>query len=155
MTELRQLHKQFTKEKIDPALLEKAAKLLKKHRDKGDFLLIITSTNRFITQPIADSLGVDALLATEAEIINNRYTGKMIGTPCFQAGKISRLQQWLDEEAQLQGYKGNAENYYFYSDSINDLPLLEQSAHPVAVDPDDALRQKAEENNWPIISLRA
>lgn len=154
LQELKALHQQFMQEKIEPAMLDQAKALLQKHRDQGDYLLIITSTNRFITQPIADALGVDALLATEAEIIDGRYTGKMIDTPCFQEGKITRLKQWLEFEAESQGYEGGAEGCYFYSDSINDLPLLQQSTHPVAVDPDDALRSEAEKNGWPIMSLR-
>jgi len=154
MDELANFHAQFSREKIAPAMLPKAKELLAQHRARGDFLLIITSTNRFITQPIAESLGVDAILATEAEIVDNRYTGRMIGTPCFQEGKITRLAKWLKEEASQQGFSGDDSDAYFYSDSINDLPLLEQTKNPVAVDPDDALRSAAEANGWPIISLR-
>jgi len=154
MDQLASLHTQFSREKIAPAMLPKAKALLEKHRARGDFILIITSTNRFITQPIAESLGVDALLATEAEIVDNRYTGRMIGTPCFQEGKITRLATWLKEDASAQGFRGDDSDAYFYSDSINDLPLLKQAKHPVAVDPDDALRAAAESNGWPIMSLR-
>jgi HAD superfamily hydrolase (TIGR01490 family) len=154
MDELAELHAQFSREKIDPAMLPKAKALLAEHRANGDFLLIITSTNRFITQPIAESLGVDALLATDAEIIGNRYTGRMIGTPCFQEGKITRLAKWLKDDAKAQGFSGDGSDTYFYSDSINDLPLLKQSKHPVVVDPDETLRAAAESRNWPIMSLR-
>lgn len=154
MDELAEFHAQFSREKIDPAMLSKAKALLAKHRANGDFLLIITSTNRFITQPIAESLGVDALLATEAEVVENRYTGRMIGTPCFQEGKITRLAKWLKEDAKAQGFNGDGSDTYFYSDSINDLPLLKQAKHPVAVDPDESLRTAAESHGWPIMSLR-
>ena len=110
--------------------------------------MIITATNRFVTAPIAEWLGIDELLATEPEVIDGVYTGKVVGTPCFQDGKVTRLEQWL------QSYAGTMDNAYFYSDSFNDLPLLSRVANPVAVDPDDRLRKHAEDQNWPVISLR-
>ncbi|BFM13980.1 HAD family hydrolase [Maricurvus nonylphenolicus] len=148
LDELAKLHQQFMAEKIDPMRLPKAEALLQKHRDAGDYLLIMTSTNSFVTGPIAASLGVDEIMASEAEIIDGRYTGNVVGTPCFQAGKVTRLQQWLAQ------YDGDKENCYFYSDSINDLPLLSEVDNPVAVDPDDTLRAHAEAAGWPVISLR-
>lgn len=153
LEELSELHQRFMRERIEPLKLAKANALLQKHRAQGDYLLIITSTNRFITQPIAESLGVDHLLATEAEIVDGRYTGKMQGVPCYQEGKITRLQQWL-ESATEHGFNGNMENSYFYSDSINDAPLLKEVTHPVAVDADDALTELAQQRGWDIISLR-
>jgi phosphoserine phosphatase len=93
-------------------------------------------------------LGVDDILASDAEILNGRYTGKGIGTPCFQGGKVIRLQAWL------KAHNFNLNDAYFYSDSINDLPLLEQVPHPVAVDPDERLEKVAKERNWAIMSLR-
>ncbi|MBU2967163.1 HAD family hydrolase [Amphritea sp. 2_MG-2023] len=145
---LEQLHQEFMQTTIAPMMLDKAATLLQKHRDQGDYLLIITATNRFVTGPIAALLGVDDTLATEPEMIDGRYTGKVSGTPCFQAGKVERLNAWLEQTGH------SMEDSYFYSDSINDKPLLERVTHPVAVDPDELLKQAAEENGWPIISLR-
>ncbi len=153
LEQLGELHHKFLQQVVEPMMLPKAKALLQQHRDQGDYLLIITSTNGFITKPIGKALGVDDILATDAEIIDGRYTGKMTGTPCFQAGKITRLQQWLDH-AESQGFNGDMEDCYFYSDSLNDLPLMLEVKNPVAVDPDDALRAHAEEANWSIISLR-
>ncbi|GAB3105581.1 HAD family hydrolase [Pseudomaricurvus hydrocarbonicus] len=153
LEELAQLHQKFMREVIDPMRLPQAEALLAKHRAEGDYLLIITSTNGFITKPIAASLGVDDILATDAEIINNRYSGKMTGTPCFQEGKITRLHQWL-ASAKSAGFEGDLSDCYFYSDSINDLPLMQVVDNPVAVDPDDNLRRHAEQQGWPVISLR-
>jgi len=153
LEQLSSLHNKFLRQVVEPMMLPQAKALLEQHRGNGDYLLIITSTNGFITKPIAKALKVDDILATDAEIIDDRYTGKMTGIPCFQAGKITRLHQWL-ENAQSQGFDGNLEGCYFYSDSINDLPLMLEIANPVAVDPDEALRAHAEGANWPIISLR-
>jgi HAD superfamily hydrolase (TIGR01490 family) len=138
----------YLHEKIDPILLPKARDLLQQHREHGDRLVIITATNRFITAPIAQRYGVTDLLATEPEIIDGEYTGEVTGTPCFRDGKVIRLAEWLvRHREQLDGS-------YFYSDSHNDLPLLERVEHPVAVDPDDRLRAHATRHHWPIISLR-
>ncbi len=154
LEQLSQLHDKFLHQVVEPMMLPKAKALLQQHRDQGDYLLIITSTNGFITKPIGKALGVDDILATEAEILEDRYTGKMTGTPCFQAGKITRLQQWLDK-AESQGFYGSMKDCYFYSDSLNDLPLMLEVENPVAVDPDDALRAHADKAGWPIISLRS
>jgi HAD superfamily hydrolase (TIGR01490 family) len=140
--------KQFLQEKIEPVMLPAARKLLQRHRQHGHTLLIITATNRFITQPIAERLGVEHLLATEPEQKDGRYTGGVTGIPCYQDGKVKRLRQWLD--AHDQGLQGS----WFYSDSHNDLPLLEQVTHPVAVDPDATLAAHAERHGWPVITLR-
>jgi HAD superfamily hydrolase (TIGR01490 family) len=153
MAELKRHHDKFMRTVIEPMRLPKAEALLQQHRDQGDYLLVITSTNGFITKPIAASLGVDHILATDAEIIDNRYTGNLQGTPCYQDGKITRLHNWLQESAQY-GFEGDLKDCYFYSDSINDLPLLAEVDNPVAVDPDDALRQEAETRGWQIMSLR-
>lgn len=141
-------HQQFMQQCISTMRLPKADKLLKKHRGQGDFLLIITATNLFVTGPIAKALGVDDILATNPEFIDGAYTGKVAGTPCFQAGKVERLKQWL--AATGQSLAGS----YFYSDSCNDLPLLELVDYPVAVDADERLSQHAKDNHWPQISLR-
>ena len=147
-SQLEHWREQFLNEKIDPILLPKARALLDRHRLRGDELLIITATNRFITGPIAERYAVPHLLATEPEIANGEYTGEVSGTPCFQAGKVARLEAWLDEQGK------DLAGSWFYSDSHNDLPLLERVDHPVAVDPDDRLIAVARERDWPIISLR-
>ena len=146
--QLEAWREQYLVEKIDPILLPRARALLEKHRAQGDQLLIITATNRFITEPIAKRYGVDQLLATEPEIVAGEYTGAVNGTPCFQTGKVEQLHNWLEKENQT------LEGSWFYSDSHNDLPLLEQVEHPVAVDPDDKLKSHARAMGWPITSLR-
>jgi HAD superfamily phosphoserine phosphatase-like hydrolase len=110
--------------------------------------VIITATNRFVTGPIATRLGVETLIATECEMIDGRYTGRSTDVPCFREGKVTRLIRWLEETGH------NLEDSYFYSDSMNDLSLLEQVANPIAVDPDPNLRAEAEKRGWPVISLR-
>lgn len=130
---------------IKPMIEKGKPNLIQQHRDSGDNLVIITATNDFITRPIADLLGVQTLIATQAEFVDDHYTGKVVGTPCFQAGKITLLKQWLaTQDLDMQGS-------WFYSDSINDLPLLNEVDNPVAVTPDEKLRAHAEHQNWPII----
>ncbi|KAF1067772.1 MAG: putative phosphatase [Pseudomonas citronellolis] len=146
--QLAQWHQQFMQEVIEPIILARGEALLAQHREAGDRLVIITATNRFITAPIAARLGVETLLATECEQLDGRYTGRTFDVPCFQEGKVTRLQRWLEETGQ------RLDGSYFYSDSRNDLPLLEAVANPVAVDPDDTLRAAAEARGWPVISLR-
>lgn len=146
--QLQQWHQQFMQEKVLPMMQDKAKALLQKHRDQGHFLLIITATNAFITRPIAEYLGVDAMLATEPEIIDQRYTGRYTGTACFHQGKVTRLQEWLKETG--HSLKGS----YFYSDSHNDLPLLQVVDNPIVVDADPILTAHAQQQQWPIISLR-
>lgn len=146
--QLRQWHKDFMHKKIDQIWLPAAEALVNQHRDAGDTLLIITATNRFVTEPIAQRLGVTNLLATEPEIINNRYTGNVAGVPCFKDGKVTRLNEWL------QQYDMTLAGSTFYSDSHNDLPLLNLVDNPIAVDPDDTLLQHAEMKGWKVISLR-
>lgn len=148
LDELQALHREFMATKIKPMRLAKAGKLLDKHRRNGDFLLIMTSTNRFIAGPIATALGVDHLLASEGKIRRNRYTGDIEGVACFADGKVKRLQAWLGGSG--QSLRGSS----FYSDSHNDLPLLKLVDNPVAVDPDETLRRFATRMDWPIISLR-
>ena len=148
LAELAQLHGEFMMSHIEPLLLPKAQALLARHREQGHTLVIITATNGFITGPIAQRLGVTYLLATEAEIVDNRYTGAVLGTPCFQHGKVERLRDWLTE------HQHTLDGSYFYSDSANDIPLLEAVTFPVAVDPDPRLRAWAEAKGAPVISLR-
>ena len=148
MAQLDEWHADFMRDCVEPIILPKALALLQKHRDAGDKLVIITATNRFITAPIAKRLGVETLLATECELIDGRYTGRSIDVPCFREGKVTRLQRWLEENGL------NLQGSYFYSDSMNDLPLLEQVDHPVAVNPDPKLHAEAEKRGWPILDLR-
>jgi len=148
LDELAAFHQEFMHDYVEPMMQPKALALLQKHRAQGDYLLIITATNSFVTHPIAKRLDVDDILASDAEIVNDRYTGKGIGTPCFQGGKVTRLNEWLKDK------NYNLDDAYFYSDSINDLPLLEQVPNPVAVDPDERLEKIANERGWEILSLR-
>ncbi len=147
-TQLKAWRETYLQEKVDPILLPKAHALLDRHRQAGDQLLIITATNSFITAPIAERYGVTHLLATEPEVRDGEYTGNVVGTPCFQTGKIEHLKTWMKKHNQ------QLRDSWFYSDSHNDLPLLEAVEHPVAVDPDDKLKSHAQVCGWPIISLR-
>lgn len=148
LAELDELHRTFMREKIEPLHLPKAQALIDQHRAAGDTLLIITATNSFITRPIATWLGVDNLLACDPEIIDGRYSGRTRNSPCFQHGKVTRLNEWLENTGT------SMTDSYFYSDSANDIPLLEAVSHPVAVDPCPRLLRHAQERGWPIISLR-
>jgi HAD superfamily hydrolase (TIGR01490 family) len=148
MAELASLHAKFMAECIRPIITVQSRALIEQHKNKGDTLLIITATNLFITAPIAQELGIEHILATEPEIINNQYSGKVSGTPCFREGKVERLGTWLKKTGL------NLAESYFYSDSHNDLPLLEMVTYPIAVDPDETLRSHAEAKGWDIISLR-
>jgi HAD superfamily hydrolase (TIGR01490 family) len=148
LASLKQLHQQFMVEIIEPLILPKARALIDFHKSKQDQLLIITATLDFITRPIAESLGITNLLAPVAELLNGSYTGKIIGTPSFADGKVTRLKQWLETRSiSLEGST-------FYSDSHNDLPLLSLVDHPIAVDPDSRLKAIAKSKSWQIISLR-
>ncbi|MGR9051319.1 MAG: histidinol-phosphatase [Gammaproteobacteria bacterium] len=140
--------KQFVHEKIEPIMLEAARKLIAEHRNRGDTLMVITATNRFVTEPIVERYGVEHLLATTPEFSNGRFTGRFEGIPCFQEGKVKLLEAWLKSSSE------SLEGSWFYSDSHNDLPLLKRVQNPVAVDPDDTLKAYAETAGWPIISLR-
>ncbi|WP_404298431.1 HAD family hydrolase [Halomonas sp.] len=141
-------HQQFMASKIEPHILPKGEELVARHRTRGDTLLIITATNRFITGPIAERLGIDDLIAVEPEMVKGRYTGRVTGTPSYREGKVVRLEAWLTD----QGL--SLDDAWFYSDSHNDLALLEKVDYPVAVDPDPTLREVAESRGWRIISLR-
>ncbi len=132
---------------IKPIVVPGAAALLDDHRGQGHELLIISATNLFITEPIAALIDVPTILSTEPEIVDNRYTGRFLGTPTYQEGKVVVLRQWLAETGR------DLDGSYFYSDSINDLALLEQVENPVAAHPDDELRAIAVERGWKIIDL--
>lgn len=140
---------EFVREVIDPIILPLGRDLIERHRSSCDRLMIITATNAFVTEPIAARLGIEHLLATRPAIEDGRYTGAVDGIPTFREGKVTRLEAWLGEhEASLDGSR-------FYSDSHNDLPLLQRVDHPVAVDPDERLSAHAKANGWPVISLRS
>lgn len=141
-------HEEFMSEVVEPMILPKAEALIAQHRKVGDYLLIITATNDFVTRPIAERLGVDELIATTAEFTAGRYTGRVAGTPCYREGKVTRLNEWLQQSGHT------LERSSFYSDSHNDIPLLEAVDYPVAVDPDEELRRIARERHWRIMSLR-
>lgn len=144
-------HSEFMKERILPLITPDARKLINKHMISKDLCVIITATNRFVTAPIAQELGISNLIATEAEQRDGEYTGRVSGLPCFREGKIARLESWLDEHNLT--WLSFLESW-FYSDSLNDLSLLNRVTHPVAVDPDATLKAHAEKKGWPIISLR-
>jgi len=141
-------HNEFMRRKIRPMILPKAPQLIAKHADA--LTAIVTATNRFITRPIADELGVRDLIATDIEEMDGVFTGKPRGTPTFREGKIERVDEWLA----AKGRKLADFESWFYSDSLNDLPLLERVTHPIAVDPDATLRAHATKRKWTIISLR-
>ena len=142
-------HGEYMKERILPMIRDSARALVDKHR--GELRVIITATNSFVTAPIARAFGIEHLIATEPEVRDGAFTGGVSGTPCFREGKVERLEAWLAGRGESLK---NVLKSTFYSDSHNDLPLLEQVGHPVAVDPDAALRAHAEARGWPIISLK-
>jgi len=141
---------EFMRVKIEPMIRPKGRELAQRHLGKGHLCAIVTSTNAFITAPIARRLGFDHLLATELEVKGGEFTGRPFGTPCFREGKVTRLLEWLEERSLTLGSFSAS---WFYSDSRNDLPLLERVTRPVAVDPDEILRREALERGWQVISL--
>jgi HAD superfamily hydrolase (TIGR01490 family) len=148
MATLMQWRDDYLAKKIDSIILPAALALIEKHRQQNDTLLIITATNSFITTPIASKLAIPNLIATEPEVLDGQFTGKVSGTPSYQQGKVTRLKTWLtDNKQSLAGS-------YFYSDSHNDVPLLDLVDQPIAVDPDPKLRAIAQQRHWPILSLR-
>ena len=147
------LHATFMQSVVEPMILDKGRELIQKHQDQGDACVIITATNNFITAPIARALGVETLLATDLEIVDDRITGNIQGVPCYQDGKVEKLSAWLQNNRSDKGSL-NMESAVFYTDSINDLPLMEVVAEPIAVDPDTSLAEVAAAKQWPIISLR-
>ncbi len=146
--QLEEWRKIYIKTKIKPIMLPKAIKLVDEHRQQGHEILIITATNRFITAPIANEFKIDNLIACEPEVIDGQYTGKVSGTPSYAEGKVTRLNEWLQNQEQT------FDESWFYSDSHNDIPLLKKVDHAIAVDADDTLIAEAEKQNWPVISLR-
>src|SRR5688572_1920939 len=149
--DLARWHADFMHSRILPMTGEPARSLVRRHVERGDLCAIITATNSFVTAPIAREFGVRHLIATEPESRNGRFTGRVLGTPCFREGKVRRLDEWLGGLGRrLQDFAESS----FYSDSHNDLPLLERVSRPVAVDPDAALGAEAARRGWERISLR-
>jgi len=149
--DLERWHADFMATRIRPMIGSPARALVKKHLDAGDLCAIITATNSFVTRPIADEFGVEHLIATEPERRDGRFTGKVAGIPCFREGKVKRLDEWLASRSKrLADFAEST----LYSDSHNDLALLERVKHPVAVDPDEKLSAEASRRGWSVISLR-
>jgi HAD superfamily hydrolase (TIGR01490 family) len=144
-------HREFMRRKILPIVTAKGRALVQRHLQEADLVAIVTATNSFVTRPIAQEFGVEHLIATEPEQVNGEFTGKVYGTPSFREGKIARLDAWL---ASRGVQWSDVTESRFYSDSLNDLPLLQRVSHPVAVDPDPTLKAHAESHGWPVISLR-
>jgi HAD superfamily hydrolase (TIGR01490 family) len=150
-TQLDEWHREFMRTKVQPVIREKGRELVQRHLRQGHLCAIITSTNTFITAPIANEFGIEHLIATELEVRDGQFTGKPAGTPSFREGKLVRLREWLAARGEsLEMFPAS----WFYSDSHNDLPLLERVTHPVAVDPDETLRREALVRGWTIISLQ-
>ena len=139
---------EFVRTKIAPLITPAARALVEQHRARGDTLLIITATNRFITAPIAEAFGIPHLIATEPEEVNGEFTGKVTGVPSYREGKVERLSEWLNDRHE------SLDGSWFYSDSHNDLPLLNLVDHPVAVNADETLADYARTRGWTIIELR-
>lgn len=148
LKDLERWRQDYMATKIRPIMLPKARQLVEDHRRRGHELLIITATNRFITEPIAAALEIDNLVATEPRFEAGCYTGEVEGIPSYREGKVQRMHDWLQARGETSCEQ------WFYSDSHNDIPLLKEVDHPVAVDPDDSLREFAEKMDWPVISLR-
>lgn len=148
---LDELHKKYMSNVIRPMMTQKAQDLVNQHKANGDLCMVITATNSFVTQPIAAAYGIEHLIGTDPEMVDGQFTGGVSGTPSFQQGKVTRLNEWLAARGQTLA---EFETSYFYSDSHNDLPLMKLVTHPVAVDADATLTAYASEHGWPQISLR-
>ncbi|RUM41360.1 MAG: HAD-IB family hydrolase [Desulfobulbus sp.] len=148
MNDLQQLHEEFMDEVVRPMMGDKAKKLVQWHKDQGHTLLVITATNSFITRPIVKAFGIEHLLATDPKVVEGRFTTEIDGIPCFQDGKVKRLKKWL--AANNESLTGS----FFYSDSFNDLPLMEIVDHVIAVDPDEKLAEISARQGWTTLSLR-
>ena len=146
--ELNDLRQNFIHQKIEPIFLEKAQDCINSHKKNGDTVLVITASNTFFTAPIVKRYGINHLIATEPEIVSGRYTGKVSGIPCFKSGKIENLMPWLERNGE------SLKDSTFYSDSHNDLPLLELVDNPVAVNADKILTKIAEKKGWKVFNWR-
>ena len=145
------LHLKYMQTIIRPMMTVKAQSLVDQHKSAGDLCVVITATNSFVTKPIATAYGIEHLIGSDPEMHNGQYTGGVVGVPSFQEGKVTRLNLWLAERGKtLQDFVTS----YFYSDSHNDLPLMQLVTNPVAVDADSILTAHAKQQQWPQISLR-
>lgn len=143
-------HEEFMQKVIRPAMTQAALELVQQHLAAGDLCAVVTATNSFVTAPIARAFGIPTLIATDPEYLAGRYTGKILGTPSFKQGKVVRVNSWLDGlSRRLQDFDAS----YFYSDSINDLPLLEVVTHPIVTNPSESLLAVAQQRNWPVLNL--
>jgi HAD superfamily hydrolase (TIGR01490 family) len=150
-TQLDAWHREFMVTSIAPMITDKARALTRQQLESGALVAVVTATNSFVTGPIAREFGIAHLVATIPAQENGAFTGKPRGTPAFKAGKIERVDAWLES---LGLYLGGFQRSWFYSDSHNDLPLMSCVTDPIAVDPDDTLRAHAVAHGWPVISLR-
>ena len=148
MSYLLELRKQFIEDKIKPIITEPGREIINQAVEDGKTVIIATATNDFVTRPIADLFNVPTLIATEFEVINQKFTGKVLNTPCFREGKVSKVKKWVDDN------NFDLSKASFYSDSFNDLPLLEKVRNPVIVDGDDKLLEIGKNRNWDCISFR-
>ena len=148
MSYLLELRKQFIEDKIKPIITEPGREIVNQAIEDGKTVIIATATNDFVTRPIADLFNVPTLIATEFEVINQKFTGKVLNTPCFREGKVSKVKKWVDDN------NFDLSKASFYSDSFNDLPLLEKVKNPVIVDGDDKLLEIGKNRNWDCISFR-
>ena len=145
MDQLLSLRNKFIQNKIKPIILDKPKNLIRDHIKNNDKVIIATATNNFVTRPIADLFQVDILISTELEIKDNKFTGKLINSPCFKEGKLEKVNEWANK---------NLSDATFYSDSFNDLPLLKVVKEPIIVDGDEKIISIANQNNWTCISFR-
>ena len=148
MSYLLELRKQFIEDKIKPIVTVPGREIINQAIEDGKTVIIATATNDFVTRPIADLFNVRTLIATEFEVINQKFTGKVLNTPCFREGKVSKVKKWVDDN------NFDLSKASFYSDSFNDLPLLEKVKYPVIVDGDDKLLEIGKNRNWDCISFR-
>lgn len=150
--ELDCMHREFMDGYILPNISQEARRLVQSHRDAGDVLLMISATNEFITTPIAREFGIAEVIGVRLECgADGNFTGRYVGTPSFKEGKITRLNEWLAARGESMDSYGKV---YFYSDSRNDLPLLQAVSHPVAVNPDEVLAETAVRCGWPVLNFQ-
>jgi HAD superfamily hydrolase (TIGR01490 family) len=148
---LDELHLKYMQQVIRPMMTEKAQALINQHKAAGDLCVVITATNSFVTKPIATAYGIEHLIGTDPEMVNGQYTGGVSGVPSFKEGKVTRIKEWLAARGKTLA---DFDTSYFYSDSHNDLPLMQLVTKPIAVDADPILTEHAKQHGWPLISLR-
>ena len=148
---LDELHLKYMQKIIRPMMTVKAQRLVDQHKSAGDLCVVITATNSFVTKPIATAYGIEHLIGSDPEMLDGEYTGGVSGVPSFQEGKVTRINQWLAERGKKLS---DFEKSYFYSDSHNDLSLMQLVTNPVAVDADAILTAHAKQQQWPQMSLR-